>query len=159
MSKYLILWGYYLPIFGSLLWAAVRDVKTHKIPNKYTAALAVYSLLSIPVRSIAQPRLWDAVSLPNLAADALLGGLLGGGLLLLVSVLTKGGFGGGDVKLMTGLGLAFGVFGAMSILFLAVILTVFVGLIQRKYGKKGRLPFAPFLFLGCVFTAYFLGLF
>lgn len=152
MSERVNFWAYYLPILVSLLWAAIHDVKTHTIPNKYTAALAVYSLFSVPVRFFTLP----GGSFCSLLVDTLLGGLLGGGLLLVTSVATKGGFGGGDVKLMAGLGLAFGMLGVLLIQFLALMLAGITGLIRGKCKEKLRMPFAPFLFFGCAITACFI---
>lgn len=88
-------------------------------------------------------------------ADSLAGALLGGGLLLLVSLLTKGGFGGGDIKLMAGLGLFYGLIGTVTVLFIAVLAALFAGLALRRKRKEYRLPFAPFLLLGC-FAAGFI---
>lgn len=68
---------------------------------------------------------------------------------MLVSLLTKGGFGGGDIKLMAGLGLFYGVIGTVSVLFIAVLTALFAGLSLRRKKKEYRLPFAPFLLLGC----------
>lgn len=73
---------------------------------------------------------------------------------MLVSLLTKGGFGGGDIKLTAGLGLFYGLPGTVTVLFTAVLTALFAGLVLRRSRKELRLPFAPFLLLGCIAASF-----
>jgi leader peptidase (prepilin peptidase) / N-methyltransferase len=91
--------------------------------------------------------------------DALVGAGIGFGLLLLIAVVSKGGMGGGDIKLFALLGL---VLGWQNVL-LAFFFSCFYGTIIAGVGmvlgkvKRGKpIPFGPFIVLG-TFTAYFFG--
>jgi leader peptidase (prepilin peptidase)/N-methyltransferase len=115
----------------------------------------------------------DVISLPGLAyalglaaltersptlLQAALGALVGGGLVLLVAIVSRGGMGGGDIKLMAMVGGFLG--------WKAVILTTFlgslfgsvigIGLIALKGRERGSLiPFGPFLALGTIVSLFF----
>src|SRR5690625_5218519 len=80
--------------------------------------------------------------------DAYVGALLGFGLLYLIAVVSKGGMGGGDIKLFAVLGLFVGVKGILLTLFLAAFLGMLFGLfllLTRKLKRKQPMPFAPFI--------------
>jgi len=79
--------------------------------------------------------------------DAMIGGLLGGGILFAIALLTNG-MGGGDVKLMAVLGLVFGGQKIVLLMILSFILGAFVSLIlllMRRKKRKDWIPFAPFI--------------
>lgn len=142
--------GYHILFLLWLSWVALFDLRHHRIPDSFSAVTAGAGLGFTVLRIC---RSEGAIFL--LLADSLAGALLGGGLLLLVSLLTKGGFGGGDIKLMAGLGLFYGLIGTVTVLFIAVLAALFAGLALRRKRKEYRLPFAPFLLLGC-FAAGFI---
>ncbi|MGE5629860.1 MAG: prepilin peptidase [Caulobacteraceae bacterium] len=83
----------------------------------------------------------------------------GGGLLLLIAILTRGGMGGADIKLMA-------VYGAMLGFKLTILslLLAFVGgavislllILLRIRSRKDMIPFSPFLSLGAI-TAFLAG--
>lgn len=79
----------------------------------------------------------------------------------LLGVLTCGGMGGGDVKLMAASGLVLGLPGgiAATVLGLTAILPVCgtLTLIHRLHGRREKIPFplGPFLAAGCL-AAYFM---
>ncbi|HHY91116.1 MAG TPA: prepilin peptidase [Clostridiales bacterium] len=79
--------------------------------------------------------------------DAMIGVLLGGGILFIIALLTNG-MGGGDIKLMAVLGLVFGGQKIVLLMVLSFILGAFVSLILLLMGRKKRkdwIPFAPFI--------------
>lgn len=87
------------------------------------------------------------VLLPDLSLlNALWGLLAGGGSLLLVALISRGGMGGGDVKLMAMMGTFLGWGGALGTIFLGALFGSIGGLLARK-GLKGTIPFGPFLAL------------
>lgn len=91
--------------------------------------------------------------------DAYVGALLGFGLLYLIAVVSKGGMGGGDIKLFAVLGLFVGVKGILLTLFLAAFLGMLFGLfllLTRKFKRKQPMPFAPFIGLAAL-TSYTYG--
>jgi len=89
------------------------------------------------------------------------GGLLGGAilfiLLLLIAVISRGGMGGGDIKLALGIGLALGWklgLVAMTVAFLIGGILAIILLIRGT--RRKALPFGPFLAVGA-WVAIFLG--
>jgi leader peptidase (prepilin peptidase)/N-methyltransferase len=86
------------------------------------------------------------------------GGLLGFCFLLLLAILSKGGIGGGDIKLMGVLGLVLGFQGAYLTLMIASVVGVLVaiiGLLAKKYNRKTAIPFGPYLAVGALVTFYY----
>ena len=87
----------------------------------------------------------------NTLLDSLLGFALGGGLFLLIAILTNA-MGGGDIKMMGALGVWFGVKVILLILLLSFIIgsiVMVILLITKMKGRKDEVPFGPFI---CVAT-------
>lgn len=85
------------------------------------------------------------------------GAVTGFMLLLLITIVSKGGMGGGDIKLFAVLGFALG----PGLVLLAFLLAVFAGalfgafgLLTGKFGRGDYIPFGPFILVGTL-TAYF----
>ncbi len=82
---------------------------------------------------VESPPLWEAV----------LGALAGGGVLLLLAVVSRGAFGGGDIKLMAMLGAALGWKGALVVLAFSQVAAALVALgllIARQVSVRDSLP-------------------
>jgi leader peptidase (prepilin peptidase)/N-methyltransferase len=90
--------------------------------------------------------------------SSMIGLLTGGGLYYIIAVLSKGGMGGGDIKMMAMVGALMG--------WKSVLLTTFLGsltgavfgvllMIFKGKGRKTKIPFGPFLALGSVVTLFF----
>lgn len=80
--------------------------------------------------------------------DAYARALLGFALLLLIAVASKGGMGGGDIKLFAVLGLFLGIKGTVLTLVLAAILGLLYALVllaAKKLNRKEPIPFGPFI--------------
>jgi leader peptidase (prepilin peptidase) / N-methyltransferase len=78
--------------------------------------------------------------------------------LLLLAILSKGGIGGGDIKLMGVLGLVLGFQGAFLTLMIASVVGLIVGIIgllMKKFTRKTAIPFGPYLALGTLVTFYY----
>ncbi|WP_102345400.1 prepilin peptidase [Bacillus sp. Marseille-P3661] len=87
------------------------------------------------------------------------GSVLGFGLLLLIAVISRGGMGGGDIKLFAVLGLALGWQNILLTLMFASLYGSIVGVCLLLSGKVKRgepVPFGPFIVMGAI-TAYFFG--
>jgi leader peptidase (prepilin peptidase) / N-methyltransferase len=95
-------WWALLPLLGALAAIAVIDLTTKMIPDVLTLPCIAYALT---LAAVAQG--WPSV------VQAGLGVVVGGGLLLLLAVVTRGGIGGGDIKLVAMLGSALGWKGAL----------------------------------------------
>jgi len=93
-------------------------------------------------------QLWTgAVGIVNM----LIGAGAGGGLLLLLAILSRGGMGGGDVKFAAALGFWLGWPGILLGLFIGFVLGGVISLLLLASGLRGRkdfIPFGPFIAIG-----------
>ena len=90
--------------------------------------------------------------------ETLLSVLVGGGLMLLIALASKGGMGGGDIKFVAALGCWFAWPQILLLLLVAFILGGLIGVALLLSGKKGRkdaVPFGPFLALAALLTLWF----
>ena len=103
-------------------------------------------------------------------AGRIAGAVICGGLLALLRVLTKGGIGLGDAKLMASSGLLLGVGAGMAALLAAYILAglwCLIPLIRGRVNGRTRIPMAPFFALSLIafglwyreIMAWYMGLF
>ncbi len=124
-----------------------------------TALLLVISFIDldtmvIPTQLVGVGMVWASVY--NLytrqpAIDWLLGGVLGFGLFYLIYVLSRGGMGGGDVRLAGLLGLVLGYKLLACALLIAFVAGAVVSLALLGCGRAQRktaIPFGPFLAVG-----------
>ena len=135
-------------------------------------ALLTTALLIVSCIDFAHTIIPDAITLPGIIVglgtslwltpvgirNAVLGVILGGGLFLLMAVLSvvilkREGMGGGDIKLIAMLGAFLGWQAVLVTIFLAAVLGASVGLaliFLRRKGRREPLPFGPFLALGAL---------
>ena len=90
-------WWQLLPLLGALALVVVLDLRIRVIPDIITLPGLAYALglAALTARS------------PTIVESAL-GALVGGGVVLLVAIVSRGAMGGGDIKLMGMLGAALG---------------------------------------------------
>lgn len=135
----------YFVAFIVLCMASYSDIKHRIIANRlilcgFIAGLAIMLLQ------------FDGAK----AFDYFLGFLSGGGILLIISYITKGGIGMGDIKLMSCVGILMGFSRTISILFFSIIICgIFsaVLLVIKKFSKKSTVPFAPFIMCAAILLA------
>jgi leader peptidase (prepilin peptidase)/N-methyltransferase len=87
--------------------------------------------------------------------NALIGILLGGGVFLVIAVLSRGGMGGGDIKFIAMIGAFLGWQAVLATMFLGAFLLTLLGLtlmLVRQKGRRDLLPFGPFLATGALLT-------
>jgi leader peptidase (prepilin peptidase)/N-methyltransferase len=92
--------------------------------------------------------------------DSLFGAVVGFCLLLFIAFISKGGMGGGDIKLYGVLGIVLGWKLVLLSFFLATLLGAVIGLLGMAAGKvkrKNPIPFGPFIAAGTL-GAYFYGM-
>lgn len=126
------------------------DIDHYLLPDRFTLTLIPLGILSILVRK-------DF----NLQ-DSLLGILVGGGIIFLFSAgyylfKKKIGMGGGDIKLMAGVGAFVGPKLALFTILLATILALIAAvpfLVTKKKGLDAMLPFGPFLALAGILCLF-----
>lgn len=145
--------GFQLELVVALLFVSllviitVSDIAYMLIPNKILWPFGVGLLL---LRFVSPLAPWW---------DSLLGAVVGFGVLLLIGILSKGGMGGGDIKLFFVIGLVLGTIQTLLTLVLAAFIGTVVGLfILRRLGKdrKTPIPFGPSIAAGAL-IAYFWG--
>ncbi len=86
---------------------------------------------------------------------SILGLLVGGGFFLLIAIVFSGGMGGGDIKLMSMLGLFLGVEKIIMVTFLSFFIgAIFILplLLSKKKSRKDMIPFGPFIALSALVT-------
>lgn len=129
------------------------------------ALLLLTALVAITAIDLDRQLIPDVISLPGIAVglflsaiigrpgwlDSLVGALVGGGIFFLIIVASRGGMGGGDMKL----GAMLGAFLGWKLVLVAILLSVLAGgvvaivlLALRRRGRKDAVPFGPFLALG-----------
>jgi leader peptidase (prepilin peptidase) / N-methyltransferase len=125
-----------LPTMTLLAAAALEDIRRNMIPDWLTLPGLAWVLAASAF--LGWPRM----------ADALLGVLLCGGVLLTFAVISRGSIGGGDVKLMAMVGACLGWqwgFGALVFAQLAAAVVALCLFMARRKGRKDTLAFGPFL--------------
>lgn len=126
----------YMVLASALLALAVIDLHHRILPDRITLPGIAVGLLA------------SATLLPAGLVPALLGAALGGGLFLLIALLSRGGMGGGDIKLIAMIGAFLGWQAVLLTTFLAAVVGGLVGLVLMLAFGKGRkyaVPFGPFL--------------
>lgn len=130
-----------------LLVVALIDLDHQIIPNVITLPGMLVGL-GLSVRALPIPLLLGSSLLASLT------GLLAGGLLFsAVALISRGGMGGGDIKLIAMIGAFLGWQGAFFTIFVAALAGSLVGVALMLLGKKGRkdkIPFGPYLSLGAI---------
>ncbi|MFT8318353.1 MAG: prepilin peptidase [Sporolactobacillus sp.] len=130
-----------------LMIVTVTDIEEMIVPDKIVLCFFIVSMI---FRIICPTSLWW---------DAPLGAIAGFLLLLLIALISKGGIGGGDVKLFAVLGLLVGTKLVLIGFFFSTFFGALIGMIGLFTGKMQRhqpIPFVPFIAIGML-TAFFFG--
>ena len=139
LVKYLILSPLFISVF-------VIDYRKQIIPNRLSLTIFEIGLIFAFI---------SGISSFNVFIDKIFGMLAGGGIFLLITwvgglIAGKEAMGFGDVKLMAGLGLIFGLIDIIMIAVLSfligAILSVILLIARRKKGSE-YIPFGPFIIL------------
>lgn len=139
-------------LFGYI--ATVLDIKSKRIPN-----MLILAMLGAWVLTMTPKLFLDIDKAVVLLKDAVLGFMVGGGLFLLVYVISRKGLGGGDVKFMAASGLYVGFAGVISAMLYGTVLAALTGvmlILLKKIGRKDTIPLAPFLYIGILITVFFM---
>ncbi|MBP2028294.1 Flp pilus assembly protein protease CpaA [Acetoanaerobium pronyense] len=119
---------------------SIVDLKTRKIPNKY---IIILMAIWVP---FAYFKILDSNT-------AIYGFAIGGFLLYFTALVTRGGIGGGDVKLVAVSGLYVGFPGIMYATVYGFGLAALYSIILmglKKIGKKDFIPLGPFISIGVI---------
>ncbi len=135
----------YFILFSTLVVISFIDLDHQIIPDLIT-------LPGIPLGF-----LLASTVLPAGIKNSLIGILLGGGLLYLVAFISRGGMGGGDIKLMAMIGAFLGWKDVLLTIFVGSLLGSVVGIflmVSKGKGRKHPVPFGPFLSLGTIVSIF-----
>ncbi|NLY75404.1 MAG: prepilin peptidase [Firmicutes bacterium] len=127
----------------ALIVIAFIDFEHQLIPNVLTLPMMVIGLLF---------RIYQGEIIAGI-----LGGLIGGGLLLIITLLYPKGMGMGDVKFLAMAGVFLGWEKALFVLFNGSFLGVIVIvplMLLKKIDRKTAFPFGPFLVVGTLIALY-----
>ncbi|WP_174614036.1 prepilin peptidase [Virgibacillus ihumii] len=136
-----------LTLVSMLMIIFVSDLHYMLIPNR----ILLFFLPIFIVLRIFQPLnpWWDAVA----------GGLTALVLLAVIIIVSRGGMGGGDMKLFGLLGIVLGTEKVLLAFFLATLIGALFGgilLLFKIVGRKQEVPFGPYIIVGAL-LAYFYG--
>ena len=138
-------------------------------PHFIVAVVLLAMLVAVTAIDLSRQIIPDVITLPGIIVgvaanlltgrvtwlESLLGIIGGGGIFLVIILASRGGMGGGDMKLGAMLGAFLGWKIALLALFLAVLTGGIVALGLLLFGRRGRkdaIPFGPFLALGGAVT-------
>ena len=129
-----------------LILISLIDYKTQIIPDGLVGVIAVSGAL------------YNLLYAPQGIMDMLFGGAAGFAVMLLIFLISRGGMGGGDVKLSAAVGLWLGMEGTLLFLLLAFIMGGIISMMLLVSGVKSKgdaIPFGPFLCLAAFVTVLY----
>lgn len=138
----------YIVLTPMILSAFVVDYKEQIIPNRLNLTIFETGIIFLFIAGLFNI---------NIAIDMFLGMLVGGGIFLLITLIGgliagKEAMGFGDVKLMVGLGLYFGLANIILVTLVSFLLGAIISviLIVSKIKKTDEyIPFGPFIVTAC----------
>lgn len=128
--------------------AGASDINKGIVPDLVSIAIAVLAVIKFII---------SGITLAN-ALDCLGGAVCLALPMLIAALIVKGGFGGGDIKLMAAAGLYLGLDKTLIaglITFLIAGCYGIIILIVKKKSARSKMRFAPFIALGCAFSELF----
>ncbi|MCX7940233.1 MAG: prepilin peptidase [Endomicrobia bacterium] len=135
-----------------LVVISMIDIQTTEIPDELSYYLIASGILTSPFNFVVGKETFTRIT------NSLIGGLSGFVLLLTILIIgqkifNKPVLGGGDVKLMCGIGCYLGTYAVFKILFLASLIAsgyvVFLSIIKRRKLLGQYIQYAPFISVGC----------
>ena len=136
-------YGVFTTIFLLLLVAcAAADIKAGIVPDLIVLAIAVLAVVNYFVT--------EPITITT-ALSHLIGAVIVSVPMLIVALIVKGAFGGGDIKLMAAAGLYLGWKYTLAGMVVGMLVAGIYGLyliITKKLGPKSKLKLAPFLAYG-----------
>lgn len=129
----------YCLVASALLTLAKIDLDTEIIPDRFHVIIGGLGVVLL----IADFQWWSVF-------DSFIGFLVGGGFFLLLAIVSKGGMGGGDIKLMAALGFLLGWKSILMVTWIAFVVGAAISvilLVLKIKGRKEMIPFGPFISL------------
>jgi leader peptidase (prepilin peptidase)/N-methyltransferase len=125
----------------------VSDITYMLIPNKILLFFLPFFIL---MRFLSPLTPWY---------DAIIGAIVGFGLIALIIIVSQGGMGAGDMKLFGVIGIVLGWKNVLLAFFIAAFLGAIIGgilMLVNKVKKKQPIPFGPYIVIGALIS-YFYG--
>ncbi|SCG83291.1 leader peptidase (prepilin peptidase) / N-methyltransferase [Proteiniborus sp. DW1] len=142
---------FYSLLISILITISYIDYHHQIIPDSLVGTIL---LLSIFYKTI----LFAIHKTPFNLQDSILALLIGGGLFLIIAIASKGGIGGGDIKLISVLGFILGIKKTILTILLSFIIgaafSIFL-LILKKKERKDVIPFGPFINIAFSIALFF----
>lgn len=133
---------------SSLIVISFIDLEFQIIPDVFSVSIILVGLLVSILPHSANNLVIDI-------KESLLGILVGGGILFIIAIISKGGMGGGDIKLNAGVGALLGWQASILTIFIGSFVGAIIGLIILKRTGNRKIPFGPFLSLGAIISLFF----
>lgn len=146
-----------MAFLSSMIVITFIDLEFQIIPDHITLPGI---LIGVVTSSLIFPDPFESHQVTGLV-NALIGLFVGGGLFLAIAVLSKGGMGGGDIKMMAMVGAFMGWKGVLLTTLIGSVVGSVVGIglmVFKGKDRKAKIPFGPFLALGAVVTLFSGGL-
>jgi len=135
----------YAILLSSLIIVTVIDLEYKIIPDVITLpGIIIGLILSLFI-------------LPIPFINSLIGIMIGGGFFYLIAIVSKGGMGGGDIKLIAMIGAFLGWEGTLVTILMGSLIGSIIGIaliITKKKKRRDPIPFGPFLALGAVISIF-----
>ncbi len=132
-------------VFFTMLTAITFvDFDTMEIPPVLSWGILPLGIIAI----------WAVPEIP--LKDRIIGAVSVSGFMLIVALIVKGGFGGGDIKLMFSAGFLLGWKGIVTGFFAGLFIGAIIGvasMVKSKKGMKDHIPFGPSLCAGLVLAS------
>ena len=158
----LVLWrfgfGWHMPVLFAFCSAMIVitfiDLDFQIIPDTITLPGIPVGLITA---SLVLPDPFDRSSLLGLGG-AIIGLFTGGAIFYVIAVLSRGGMGGGDIKMMAMVGSFMGWKSTLLTTFAGSLLGSCVGIflmVVKGKGRKTKVPFGPFLAAGALISLFY----
>lgn len=141
---------FYSLIFSALIVIFFIDLEHQIIPNRLNLFIFLTSLLF-------KTLLCSFYNRPFELLNSLLGLIVSGGIFLLIILLSRGGMGGGDMKLIGVLGFILGLEKIVLTILISFILGAFISIILlllKIKDRKDPIAFGPFICLAFMVTVF-----
>ncbi len=145
---------FYFAFVSALMAITFIDLEFQIIPDSITLPGILVGLIA---GSLVLPDPFLRWSLLGYKASVL-GAVSGFGLFYIVAVLSKGGMGGGDIKMMAMVGAMTGWKSVLLTTFIGSLLGSIIGvslMVFKGKSRKTKIPFGPFLAAGTVITLFY----
>ena len=159
------------PCLATLLTICIYQLWTFPTPINFYIGTAIFILSLIIFTDFEQYVIFDKMLLPfaiigvveifhlNLPlVERLISAIIGGGIFLLLSIISRGGIGGGDIKLVAVLGIWLGIEKLLNVIIIAAIaggIVAVILILTKQKDRKSYFAYGPYFALAAIFILLF----